>query len=130
MVKYGTLEYYNVLGEALNKDEVFTKSGISTTIINRFTDKKNVSGGMLSILMKMEKGKVVDVTEVGEKDDAEFIGTADYATMAIITKGELDSQRAMKDGTLKYKYSTLKAVRYNKTLQRISTVAQALQVEY
>jgi hypothetical protein len=33
MVKYGTLEYFQALAAALNKDEEFAKSGISTTYI-------------------------------------------------------------------------------------------------
>lgn len=130
MVKYGTLEYFQALAEALNKDEEFGKSGMSTTYIYRFTDRQNASGGMLSYFLKFEKGKVVEVKEVSDKEDAEFIGTGPYDILVKISKGELDGQQAMKDGTFKFKYFLFKAARYGKTLQRMGAVAQALPVEY
>lgn len=130
MVKYGTIEYYKELADALNKDEEFTKSGISTTYIYRFTDLKNASGENLSFFIKFEKGKVAEIKEVSANEDAEFIGTADYATMSKITKGELDGQEAINSGTLKFKFFMLKAIRYGNTLKRISKVAQTLHVEY
>jgi len=130
MVKYGTLEYFQAVGDALNKDQEFTKSGMSTTYIYRFSDRKNASGGMLSYLLKFDKGKVVEVKEVSDKDDAEFIGTGPYDILAKISKGELDGQQAMKDGTFKFKYFLFKAARYGNTLKRMGVIAQGLPVEY
>lgn len=131
MVKYASMEYYQALAEALNKDEEFTKSGMSTTYIYRLADRKNAAGGEQSYLMKFDKGKVVEVREATSTEDAEFISTATYDTMVKITKGELDGQQAMKDGTLKFKMFLFKAARYGKTLARMGAVAKTLPgVEY
>jgi len=131
MVKYATMEYYQALAEALNKDEEFTKSGISTTYIYRISDRKNAAGGESSYFMKFDKGRVVEVREATATEDAEFISNAAYDIMVKITKGELDGQQAMKDGTLKFKMFLFKAARYGKTLARMGAVAKALPgVEY
>ncbi len=130
MVKYGTLEYYQALAEALNKDEEFVKSGMSTTYIYRFTDRKNAAGGDLSYFMKFEKGKVVEVREATATEDAEFIGTGPYDILTKITKGELDGQQAMNDGTFKFKYFLFKGARYGKTLVHMGAVARTMNVEF
>lgn len=131
MVKYGTLEYYQAFAEALNKDEEFAKSGLSCTYIYRFTDRKNAAGGDLSFFMKIDKGKVVEVREATATEDAEFIGTGSYEILTKITKGELDAQKLMKEGTFKFKYFLFKAARYAKTLTHMGEVAKALSgVEY
>ncbi len=130
MVKFGTLEYYQALAEGLNKDEEFKKSGISTTYIYRMTDRKNAAGGMLSFFMKFDKGQVVEVKEVDEKMDAEFIGTGPYDILVKIAKGELDGQQAMKEGTFKFKYFLFKAARYGNTLKRLGVVGKNLNPEY
>ncbi|MDD1776232.1 MAG: hypothetical protein LUP94_02635 [Candidatus Methanomethylicus sp.] len=130
MVKYGTLEYFQAVAEALNKDAEFVKSGMSTTYIYRFTDRKNASGGDLSFLLKFDKGKVVEIKEVPATEDAEFIGTGPYDILTKISKGELDGQQAMKDGTFKFKYFLFKAARYGKTLTRMGEIARTVPVEY
>ncbi len=130
MVKYGTLEYYRRLAEALNNDPDFTKSGISTTYIHRFTDRQNASGGNLSFLLKFENGRAVEVKEVPATEDAEFVGTGPYDILSKISKGELDGQKAMKDGTFKLKYSLFKAVRYGNALKRMGEVGRGLNAEY
>ena len=130
MVKYGTLEYFQALAAALNKDEEFAKSGISTTYIYRFTDRKNAAGGMLSFLLKFDKGKVAEAKEVDEKADAEFIGTGPYDVQVKIAKGELDGQKAMKEVSFKMKYFLFKAARYGKTLAHMGEVARTLNPEY
>ncbi len=130
MVKYGTLEHYKALKDALNNDEEFTKSGLSTTMIFRFSDRKNASGGMLSFMLTVDKGKVLDATEVGENDKAEFVGTATYAVLADITKGKQDPMQAQRYGILDYKFPILKALRYNRCIKRISALELALQSEY
>ncbi len=130
MVKFGTLEYYQAVAEALNKDEAFGKSGLDCTYIYRYTDRKNAAGGDLSFFYKIAKGKIVEVREATATEDAEFIGTATYDTLAKIVKGEMDAQQAMKDGTFKFKYFLFKAARYANALKRMGEVARALPVEY
>jgi hypothetical protein len=43
---------------------------------------------------------------VDEKADAEFIGTGPYDVQVKIAKGELDGQKAMKEGSFKMKYTS------------------------
>ncbi len=130
MVKYGTLEYFQALANALNNDPEFTKSGMTTTYIYRFTDRKNASGGDLGFLLRFEKGRVTEVKEVPATEDAEFIGTGPYDILAKISRGELDGQKAMKDGTFKFKYFMFKAVRYGNTLKRMGEIGRGLNPEY
>lgn len=47
-----------------------------------------------------------------------------------IAKGELDGQKAMKEGSFKTKYFLFKAARYSKTLAHMGEVARTLNPEY
>jgi len=130
LVKFATLEYYNGLAEALNKDEIFTKSGISTTMIYHVIDRKAEDGQDLAFFMKFEKGKVVEVRKAAPNEDAEFIYRAKYDDLVKIVKGELDAQAAMKSGQLKFKYFLFKAIRYKGALERLGQVAKGMVVDY
>jgi len=68
--------------------------------------------------------------EADEKADAEFIGTGPYDVQVKIAKGELDGQKAMKEGSFKTKYFLFKAARYSKTLAHMGEVARTLNPEY
>lgn len=130
MVKFATLEYYNELAGALNKDEVFAKSGISTTMIYHIIDRKAEDGQDLAFFIKFEKGKATEVRKAASNEDAEFIYRAKYDDLVKIVKGELDAQAAMKSGQLKFKYFLFKAIRYKGALERLGQIAKEMPCEY
>lgn len=119
MVKYGTLEYFKKLAEAVNNDEVISKSGLTMTVLSGFTDLNK------AFLTAYQNGKVKEVKEVKMDDKADFITKADYAMMAGIAKGEIDAR------TAKPKFSMIKAMQNMKALTRLGEITKKLpDVEY
>lgn len=124
MVKFGTLDYYNQFADAVNKDEVFVKAGVSTTMMFVFSDVLNADGAPKAFLFTIDKGKVI-ASEVKSDEKAEFSTTCNYAMHAGIAKGEINSMKA------KLKFNMMKALKIRGTLERISTTQKELKdVEY
>lgn len=127
MVKFGTLDYYKQVADFLNKDEVFGKSGLTTTLMLVFSDVLNADGTPKAFLLTIDKGKVT-ASEVKSDEKTEFSTTANYDTQASIAKGEINAVKAK--GT-KLKYNMMKAIKNRTTMERISTAYKELKdVEY
>jgi hypothetical protein len=125
LVKYGTLDYFKRWAEAVNNDEKVTKSGMSTTVLNVFTDVKNDEGVPKAFLLKYENGTVTEVREAKPDEKAEFVTSASYSMFVGIAKGEINPQKANP------KYPLVKALKYMQTLNRIQEIAKELKdVQY
>ncbi len=127
MVKFGTLEYYKLWSDALNKDEEFTKSGISMTSLYIFTDVLNPDGSPKAFFIRTENGKNTEVREAkaSELDQVEFGRTATYAMHAGVAKGEINVQKS------KLKLNMMKAMKNQKALGRLLVTSKELKdVEY
>jgi len=125
LVKFGALDYYKQWAEAINKDEQVSKSGLSATVLNVFTDVKTDEGVEKAFFMKYENGKVTEVREAKPDEKAEFVTSTSYKMFVGIAKGEIDPQQA------KPKYSVVKALRYMGAFKRIQEIAKEMKdVQY
>ena len=123
-MKFGTLDYYKLHADALNKDEEFGKSGLTTTMLFIFSDVKTEAGAPKAFLFKIDNGKVT-ASEAKSDEKAEFSTTATYAMHVGIAKGEIDARKA------NAKFNIMKAMKNMKALQRVSSLAKELKdVEY
>ncbi len=128
LVKFGTIEYYKMYADAMNKDEAFQKAALSTNFMYVFSDVLGPDGQPKAFLLTIENGKVTaseaKAADLGSKQ-TEFGTTATYAMHAGIAKGEINAQKA------KLKLNMMKAMKHQKSLGRLSEVSKTLPgVEY
>jgi putative sterol carrier protein len=123
-LKFGTLEYYQALANALTKDEKVANSGLSTDMLMVFSDVLDADGTPKAFVMKFDNGKVT-ASDAKSTDKAEFTTTATYAMLAGIAKGEINSQKA------KLKLPMVKAMKYMKPLGRVQEIQKEMKdVQY
>jgi len=123
LVKFGTLDYYKLFADAVNKDEEFGKSGLTTTMLRVFSDVKTEAGTSKAFLLKIDKGKVT-ASEAKADEKTDFSCTAPYAIQVSIAKGE-------NNGVKYSKFNMMKAMKHMKTIQRMVATEKALKdVEY
>ncbi len=128
MVKFGTLEYYQVHADVLNKDPDWIKGAFTSNLLYVFSDVLGADGQPKAFLLKFDKGKVTaseaKASDISSKE-IEFAQTANYAMHVGIAKGEISVQKA------KLKLSMIKIMKHQKTFMRILETAQTLKdVEY
>ncbi len=128
MVKFGTLDYYKMYADAMNKDADWMKAALTTSFMYVFSDVLNADGTQKAFLMKFDNGKAT-ASEAKASDltskEVEFGTTATYAMHAGIAKGEINAQKA------KLKLNMMKAMKHQGSLKRMSVVSKELKdVEY
>lgn len=123
MVKFGTLDYYKLVADALSKDEAFSKSGFTTTFAYIFSDVLGVDGKPKTFLLDINNGQVT-ASEVKADVATEFSSTGTYALLAGIAKGEINGQKA------KMKLNMAKAIKHQGALKRLSLLRDRKDIEY
>lgn len=121
MVKFGTLDYYKKLAETINNDPEIGKSNLSTTMLNVFTDQKKDYGLAKAILLKYDKGKIVEVRETQPDEKVEFKTATTYETHVAISKGTVDPIKAG------MKCPMMKAKQNMGVLQRIGQITKEMK---
>jgi hypothetical protein len=125
-MKFGTLDYYKMYADVLNKDAEFQKNGskLTTTFLFVFEDLNNADGSPKAFLLDIVNGKVTAV-EANAYQKVDFSTTANYAMQASIAKGEIPATNA------KTKFDMRKGIMNMKPLQRIGNLSKELKdVEY
>lgn len=130
MVKFGTLEYYKALADAVNKDEELGKSNMNLTMIYHVLDRKLEDGRENRYFLKFENGRVVEVREAGPKEDADLVYSANCDIFEKVITGKLDAEAAERAGWFKLKYNLLKALKYRGAIERYSKVLSSLPTEF
>ena len=130
MVKFATLEYYRLMAEGINNDAVFSKSGLSTSMLYVLDDQKTDAGVEEAFLLNFENGKVTEVREAKPDDEAEFVYRGKYSILAGMAKGQIDGQSAVLSGMIKAKYPMMKALMHRTTLVRLQEISKGMTVEY
>lgn len=123
MVKFGTLDYYKLVADALSKDEVFSKSGFTTTFAYVFSDVLGADGKPKAFLLDIKNGQVT-ASEVNADAAVEFSSTGTYALLAGIAKGEINGQKA------KMKLNMAKAIKHQAALKRLSLLRDRKDINY
>lgn len=129
-VKFGTSEFFKIYQEAINKDEIFSSSGYTSTWAYIITDIKSEVGLPKTFIITWKNGKIVDIREGTPDEDVEYKFEADYDTWAKILSGKLDGKKAMVMGKYKIKGPIVKLMRYAKVLGHLVDVTKNLDVEY
>ena len=128
MVKFGTLEYYQQVADALNKNADWMKAALTTNFMYVYTDVFNADGTPKAFLIDIKEGKVTASEAKAadlSKKEIEFGSTATYAMQAGIAKGEINAQKA------KLKLAMMKAMKHQGTLKIQAQVMKDMKgVEY
>lgn len=129
-IRYATHEYFEMLKEAVNKDEAFKSSDFTSTWAYIYKDKTTDEGLPLTYIISWENGKIVDVKEGKPEENVEFKFIATYDTWSKIVQGKINIMSAMMTGKYKIEGPTSKLMKYSKVLSRLTEITKSLQVEY
>ena len=104
-------------------------NGITSSMDNRYL---NCPGGSSKYFFVGFKDGAIDAVEVGDGEGpkAEFTLTGDYDVFAKISKGELGSQKALMNGSLKLKGNMVRALKLASLSDRLNKVIATIDTEY
>jgi len=130
MVKFGTLEYFQKVAEAVNANEDMKKSNMSMTMIYEITDMIMPDGKPSRHFVKFDKGQVVEVRVSPPGEDCDMFYGAKKEIFQRMFTGTLKGEDAMKTGWLKCNYKLGKVLRYGKPMGTYSKIISAVPAEY
>lgn len=135
MAKYLTPEWL----AAVEQEVAAASATMATEFKGVDTSLKNVVKGTPEgvtkvILYRFKDGKLTEArlgtdADVGA-EKAEFTMTGDYAVMAALNRGELDSKTAIMRKQLRLEGNILKALRLNKAFDVFAGVVRKVPTEY
>ena len=108
MVKFFTLEFFQKLAEELNGNPSFESSmaDFQGSMILRVTDRD------LAVYFEINNGKIENLKEAEEGDEAEYVLEGTYDTWVRIGKAELMAIEAIMSGAIKLEGSFMTLVSY------------------
>ena len=108
MVKFFTLEFFQKLAEELNSNPSFESSmaDFQGSMILRVTDRD------LAVYFEINNGKIENLKEAEEGDEAEYVLEGTYDTWVKIGKAELMAREAIMSGAIKLEGSFMTLVSY------------------
>ena len=108
MVKFFTLEFFQKLAEELNSNPSFESSmaDFQGSMILRVTDRD------LAVYFEIKNGKIENLKEAEEGDEAEYVLEGTYDTWVRIGKAELMAREAIMSGAIKLEGSFMTLVSY------------------
>ncbi len=108
MVKFFTLEFFQKLAEELNSNPSFESSmaDFQGSMILRVTDRN------LAVYFEINNGKIENLKEAEEGDEAEYVLEGTYDTWVRIGKAELMAREAIMSGAIKLEGSFMTLVSY------------------
>ncbi len=108
MVKFFTLEFFQKLAEELNSNPSFESSmaDFQGSMSLRVTDRD------LAVYFEINNGKIENLKEAEEGDEAEYVLEGTYDTWVKIGKAELMAREAIMSGAIKLEGSFMTLVSY------------------
>ena len=108
MVKFFTLEFFQKLAEELNSNPSFESSmaDFQGSMILRVTHRD------LAVYFEINNGKIENLKEAEEGDEAEYVLEGTYDTWVKIGKAELMAREAIMSGAIKLEGSFMTLVSY------------------
>ncbi|MEM1530422.1 MAG: SCP2 sterol-binding domain-containing protein [Candidatus Bathyarchaeia archaeon] len=126
-VKYATREYFEMLKDAVNRDDAFKSSDFTSTWAYIFKDKITDENLPLTYIISWENGKIVNVREGKPDENVELKFIATYDTWAKIIQGKMNVMSAMMTGKYKIEGPTSKLMKYSQVLSRLTEITKALE---
>ncbi len=129
LAKFGSLEFYQMVGETSNKDSEFVSSaaGFTATFTFTITDRVNE---LQSIFMRFDDGKIVEVRHLKPGEKTDFALEGDYNIWTQVSKGELDGPTAIMTRQMRFVGSMGTIMRYGKAFKRLLEIMTKVPVEY
>lgn len=130
MVKFGTLEYFQKVAEAVNANDEMKKTNINLTMMYYIPNVKLPNGKESRHLLKFENGQIVEIREASPSEDADIIYEAKSDIFQRVFSGTLKAEDAMRTGWLKVNYKLGKLLRYKKALDVYGKILPTVQAEF